>query len=204
MSIKEKFKNYISKKSKFGIASDIIFAIFIIALLFPQSRMEIIAFVNKGKMLIMQPSLKDAENTISLTEMDYLMEFQDLNGQKLDFSALKGKVIFMNFWATWCPPCVAEMPAIQELYDTYKSNSNVVFLMVSNETPDVIQKFISRKGYNFPVYINRYKLPDVFTSSSIPTTFVISKSGKLVIREVGAVNWSGENMKKTMNKLIKE
>jgi thiol-disulfide isomerase/thioredoxin len=204
MDIKEKFKNYISKKSKLGIASDIIFAIFIIVLLFPQSRMEIIAFVNKGKMLIMQPSVKDGKNTINLADEDYQIEFQNLNGQKLDFSSLKGKVIFMNFWATWCPPCVAEMPAIQKLYNTFKDDRNVVFLMVSNETPEVIQKFISKKGYNFPVYINRYKVPDVFSSNSIPVTFVISKSGKLVIREVGAVNWAGEHMKKTMQELVGE
>ncbi len=204
MNIKEKFKQYISKKSKFGIASDILFGVFIIALLFPQSRMEIMAFVNKGKMLVIQPSVKESDNTVKLVDTDYQMAFNDLKGQNLDFSSLKGKVIFMNFWATWCPPCVAELPAIQELYNLYKDNSNVVFLIVGTEAPEDIQRFITKKSYTFPVYINKYKLPDIFSTSSIPTTFVISKSGKMVIHEVGAVNWAGDRMKKTMETLINE
>jgi len=204
MNIKEKFKQYISKKSKFGIASDILFLIFIIALLFPQSRIQIMAFVNKGKMLVMQPSVNTPENSITLKDSDYQIEFTDLKGQKFDFSTLKGKVIFINFWATWCPPCVAEMPAIQELYNVYKDNANVVFLLVSNETPEVVQHFITKKSYTFPVYINNYKLPDILASNSIPSTFVISKTGKIVVSEVGASNWAGKKMKELMEALIDE
>jgi thiol-disulfide isomerase/thioredoxin len=204
MNIKERFKKYYSKKTKFGLASDILFILLFIALLIPQSRMEIMAFVNKGKMLVMQPSMKEQDKAIKLVDTDYQMVFHDLNGQDLDFSTLKGKVIFMNFWATWCPPCVAEMPAIQELYNIYKDNTQVVFLMVGNESAGDIKKFTDREGYTFPVFINNYRLPDVFSTSSIPTTFVISKSGKIVIHEVGASNWAGDKMKETMEKLIKE
>jgi thiol-disulfide isomerase/thioredoxin len=204
MSIKERYNQYISKKSKFGIASDIIFVVFIIALLFPQSRMGIASFVNKGKMLFMQPSANKAENTMTLKDADYQIVFQDLNGLNLDFSSLKGKVIFINFWATWCPPCVAELPSIQELYNLYKDNNNVAFLIVSNETPDVIKSFISKKAYNFPVYINQSRIPDIISFSSIPSSFLVSKSGKIIVSEVGAVNWAGDNMKEIMEALVKE
>ena len=204
MNIKEKYKQYLAKKSKFGIATDILFVVFLIALLIPQSRMEVMAFVNKAKMLVMQPSVKAADEVVSIADTDYQMTFTDLNGQNFDFSTAKGKVIFLNFWGTWCPPCVAEMPSIQELYNLYKDNPNVAFLMVSTEESDVVKKFINKKGYNFPVYINHYKLPEAFTFSAFPTTFIISKSGKIVIREVGAVNWAGKNMKETLDKLIIE
>jgi len=204
MSIKEQYNKYISKKTKFGIFSDIIFVVFIIALLFPQSRMGIMAFVNKGKMLVMQPSANKAESTMTLKDADYEIAFQDLKGQNLDFSTLKGKVIFINFWATWCPPCVAELPSIQELFNLYKDNKNVAFLIVSNESPDVIKSFISKKSYNFPVYINQSRIPDILSFSSIPTSFLISKSGKIIVSEVGAVNWAGDNMKEIMEALIKE
>ncbi len=204
MGIKDYFKKYISKKSKLGIASDILFVVFILALLFPQSRMGIMAFVNKGKMLVMQPSANNTENTMKLSDSDYQIVFQDLVGQNLDFSSLKGKVIFINFWATWCPPCVAEMPSIQELYNLYKDNDHVAFLIVSNEAPEKIKSFISKKKYNFPVYINQSGIPEILSFSSIPTSFVISKSGKIIVSEVGAVNWAGDNMKEIMEALIKE
>jgi len=204
MNIKEKYKQYLAKKSKFGIATDILFVVFVIALLIPQSRMGVMAFVNKAKMLVMQPSVKAADEVVSIADTDYQMTFTDLNGQNFDFSTVKGKVIFLNFWGTWCPPCVAEMPAIQELYNLYKDNPNVAFLLVSNEETAVVQKFIHKKSYTLPVYINHYKLPEVFAISAYPTTFLISKSGKIVIREVGAVNWAGNNMKEIIEKLIVE
>jgi len=204
MNIQEKIKNYFSKKSKLSIASDFLFVALLIAFLIPQSRMQLGAAVNKVKMLFVQPSTEDASEMKSLSAGDYDMVFQDLNGQNLEFSTLKGKVIFMNLWATWCPPCVAEMPSIQELYEKYKNNSDVVFLMVSNEDQGTIQKFMQKRGFTFPVYINKFRMPDAFYTQSIPTTFVISKSGKIVIHETGATDWAGKKMTDIMNQLIME
>lgn len=200
--LKEKFNQYLARKSKFGIAADLLFVALLISFLIPQCRMGIMTFLVKGRMLVVQPSI-DTEDGATLVESDYQMSFKDLKGQEFDFASLKGKVVFLNFWATWCPPCVAELPAIQELYDLYKGNSNVAFLLVSGEAPEVIQKFITKNGYTFPVYLQSGKLPRIFSTSSIPTTFVISKIGKVVIREVGAVNWAGERMTKIMETLVK-
>lgn len=204
MNIQERVKNYFSKKSKLSIASDFLFIALLIAFLIPQSRMQLGAAVNKVKMLFVQPAAADASEMKTLLPNDYDMVFQDLNGQNLEFSKLKGKVIFMNLWATWCPPCVAEMPSIQQLYDKYKDNNEVIFLMVSNENPETIQKFMQKRGFTFPVYSNKYKMPDSFYTESIPTTFVISKSGKIVVRETGATDWSGNKMTEIMNNLIGE
>jgi len=204
MNIKEKIKNYFSKKSKLGIASDIFFVGILIALFIPQSRLQLGAWVNQIKMVFVSPSVNDTDKLITLTDADYEMTFQDLTGKNIEVSELKGKVIFLNLWATWCPPCVAEMPSIQELYDKYKDNEKVAFLMVSNEKVTPVEKFMQKKGYTFPVYLNKFRMPDAFATKSIPTTFVISKDGKIVIRELGASNWSSENMLEIMNKLINE
>jgi thiol-disulfide isomerase/thioredoxin len=204
MTFKERLKNYFTKKSKFGIASDIVFVAFIISLIIPQSRMEIMAFVNKIRVAVWNPSINEEKDANKLKDVDYNTVFVGLDGNKFEFSQTKGKVVFFNLWATWCPPCVAEMPAIQELYDIYKNNDKVEFVLVSNEDLESISKFIKKKGFTFPVYMNQYRLPDAFQTNSIPTTFVISKSGKIVINQVGAANWSGEKMQETMDRLIAE
>jgi thiol-disulfide isomerase/thioredoxin len=201
--MKEKIKQYFLRKSKFGLAADFLVVTLLIASLIPQSRMVIMTFLVQGRMLMMQPSLLDADEGTMLVDTDYQISLKDLQGNKFETSAFKSKVVFLNFWATWCPPCVAEMPAIQKLYDSYKDNSDVMFLLVSNEAPEVVRKFIAKNGYTFPVYLQNGKLPGTFSAMNIPTTYVVSKAGKLVIRETGAVNWAGERMTTIMESLIK-
>jgi thiol-disulfide isomerase/thioredoxin len=204
MNIKEKIKNYFNKKSKLGIASDVFFVGILIAFLIPQSRLQLGAWVNQIKMVFVSPSVNDTENTTTLKEGDYEMVFQDLEGNNLEVSSLKGKVLFLNIWATWCPPCVAEMPSIQKLYEKYKNNDEIAFLIVSNEKSAPVEKFMKKKGYTFPAYLNKFRMPDAFATNSIPTTFVISKEGKIVVREVGASDWASESMFEIMDKLVNE
>lgn len=203
MNIKEKITNYFNKKSKWSIASDIFFVAIIIAFLIPQSRMQLGALVNRAKILFVSPSVNSDSEMIKLQNEDYEMAFQNLEGVNVDLSQLKGKVIFLNFWATWCPPCIAEMPNIQKLYDKYKDNNDIAFFMVSNEKQETVRKFIQKKGYTFPVYTNSFRLPKAFDYSSIPTTFVISKDQKIVIHATGAEDWSSRAMFEIMDKLSK-
>ncbi len=204
MDIKQKIKNYFSKKSKWGIASDVIFVALIVAFLIPQSRLQLGTWVNQLKMLVISPSVTDESNAKYLKPKDYEVVFHDMQNNPVDLSELKGKVIFINFWATWCPPCIAEMPSIQTLYDKYKGNNEVVFLIVSNDKPEKIATFMKKNEYSFPVYTNQFKLPDIFSYTSIPTTFVISKSGKIVIHETGAADWASSSMFKIVDRLINE
>ncbi len=202
--MKEKIKQYFARKSKFGLALDILVVFLFIATLIPQTRMELMTFLIKGRMLVVQPSVLESDESVTLDKSDYQLLFKDLSGNNFDFSQLKGKVVFLNFWATWCPPCVAEFSEIQELYNRYKDHPNVAFLLVSNEDPAVIRKFIKKNNYSIPIYLQYDRLPQALSSASIPTTFVISKAGKIIIREVGAVNWAGESMINTMETLLKE
>lgn len=196
-------KNYIKKwkkKSVFSKITDFIFIALVITLLFPQGRLAIGGFVNRIKASISQPDLMKVTQTTTDAAFDWQMK--TTSGDDFDFSSVKGKVVFLNLWATWCPPCVGEMPSIQKLYDKYADHPEVAFVMVSNESPDIIKAFKDKKGYTFPVYSSLSETPAAFFTRSIPTTYVIDKEGKIVVREVGAMNWGGKKMEKILQELI--
>ena len=203
-SLKEKFQDYKKKKSVWGKITDIIFVLFIIAWFIPNSRLAIGGMVNRVKSMIIEPSINDTRDEYLLNANDLNWQLEDMDGNRLNLQDYQGKVIFLNLWATWCPPCVGEMPGIQNLYDTFKDNKDISFLLVSNEIKDKVQSFINKKDYTFPVYTTRFQSPQIFFSQSIPTTFVISKKGVIKIKETGAVNWGGDKMEEIINDLLNE
>ena len=191
------------KKSLFSKITDILIIVLVIALLTPGGRLAIGGFVNRIKAMIINPDTS-GKNIAVLSENDYNWQLVDLQNNKVNFYDFKGKVVFVNFWATWCPPCVGEMPEIQELYDNFKNNDNVKLLLVTNEPIEKVKAFIADRGYTFPVYLNKMRKPSVFQTSSIPTSFLISKKGEIKIKETGAANWGGDKMKSFVEKLINE
>lgn len=143
-------------------------------------------------------------NYIDHSEEEYDFKLKNLDGSFISFSELKGKVIFMNIWATWCAPCIAEMPNIQNLYEKIDS-SKVAFVMLStDQSEEKVHKFIDRKGFTFPVYLAASNVPSEFRVPSIPTTFVFSKEGKIVSKNVGMANYDKKSFIKFLNKLIEE
>jgi len=139
------------------------------------------------------------------TKAAYDFSLNQLDGETLNFEALEGKVVFINFWATWCPPCVAEMPSIQNLYEQYKDNPDVVFVIINVENNEnKVRKFINKKKYSFPIYLpNASQIPKVYASSSIPTTFVLNKEGYISYKKVGMANYDAESFVTYINRLIK-
>ena len=190
------------KKSSFGKVTDFLFLAFIIAMIIPQSRMEIGGFINGLKAKVMQPSVIESAELTRLSEADYEWQLKDVNDKIVNFSDAKGKVIFVNFWATWCPPCVGEMPEIQDLYAQFKDNPNVAFYMVSNETSAKIKQFVTDREFTFPVYAQASAAPAIMPYQSIPTTFIIAKDGSIVVHEVGAAHWGSEKTISIINELI--
>ena len=104
-----------------------------------------------------------------LSAEDYQLDLADLNGNSHVLGDFKNKVVLLNFWATWCPPCRAELPAIQELYNDYGDRIN--FVLVSSEEPGKLKTFLHESGYTLPVYTQQSPLPPAFRVQSIPTTF---------------------------------
>jgi thiol-disulfide isomerase/thioredoxin len=141
---------------------------------------------------------------IEISDDDFNFKLKRLNGETINFEDLKGKVIFLNLWATWCPPCIAEMPGIQSLYEKVDSNK-VEFIMLSvNDQETKTKGFIDKKGYTFPVYTAASNVPNVFRSGSIPTTFIISKQGKIVSKKVGMANYDKKSFINFLEKLSNE
>ncbi len=196
--LKAKWKN----KNLFGKITDLLVIVFIILLFIPQSRLAIGGFINRVKAMIVSPSELPKEQQEMLSLQDYNWEMTDLEGNKHFLSEAKNKVIFINIWATWCPPCVGEMPEIQSLWDKFKDNPEVKFFLVSNENLETIKNFMEKRDYDFPVYSSKYSPPEKLKSSTIPVSFIISKQGKIVVRETGASKWGGEKVEALIKKLI--
>lgn len=136
----------------------------------------------------------------SETKASYDFQLTDLEGNEVDFSSFRGKTVFLNFWATWCPPCIAEMPDIQDLHD--KTKDDVAFVMISlDEDPEKARKFIKRKEYNFPVYFLNSALPSVYNPRSIPTTYVISPDGKIAVERHGMAKYDTEEFRSFLRTL---
>lgn len=103
----------------------------------------------------------------------------------------RGQVIFLNFWATWCAPCIAEMPNIQALYEEMGDREDLVFVMVSvDESSDRARAFLERKGFTFPAWHLRGGRSAELSSGIIPTTYVIGRDGTIVSRSEGMANYN--------------
>ncbi|HDZ13912.1 MAG TPA: redoxin domain-containing protein, partial [Pricia sp.] len=99
-------------------------------------------------------------------ESVYKWPLTDANEQPLTYDEERGKIVFLNFWATWCGPCIQEMPSIQELYDQY--GDKVSFLLVTDEDSSKVQAFRRKKGITVPMYItDKEEIPDAFYASTI-------------------------------------
>ena len=124
---------------------------------------------------------------------DYVMDAKDLSGAPANLSELSGKALVLNFWATWCAPCVAEMPNLQRLRDK-TSDLDVQFACVTREPVDLVRKFVEKRGIDLPVFVLETEPPDCFKSRAIPATFVLDKNGVIVMRHFGAARWDAEEV----------
>ncbi|ERJ57550.1 TlpA family protein disulfide reductase [Sphingobacterium paucimobilis] len=137
----------------------------------------------------------------------------DFIGDKASFSSadnivydteqLKGKVLFINFWATWCPPCRAEMPSIQKLYDKFKANDNIEFLIVEIEGDvEGTEKFLTDQKLKLPIVYPNGEIPSNWLGGAIPTTVILDKNGKIAAKEEGMYDYSTKEVEAFVQNLI--
>jgi thiol-disulfide isomerase/thioredoxin len=129
-----------------------------------------------------------------------------LEGRRVDLRHLKGKVVFLNFWATWCGPCKEEMPSMEALHQQYK-DKDFVFLTISVDYGGVnpVKEFIGKKRYTFPVLIDpKGETLDLFEVKGIPMTFVIDKKGRLRGKASGSRDWRSPEIISLVNFLLEE
>jgi thiol-disulfide isomerase/thioredoxin len=124
-------------------------------------------------------------------------------GRPVSLSELRGKAVFVNLWASWCPPCRAEMPGIEALYQKV-DKSKVAFVMLSlDENPAKAQKFFAKQGYTFPLYFRTGELPAPFDSNSIPSTVILGPDGQLAARHDGMADYDTPEFKAALEALAR-
>ncbi|MCH8011802.1 MAG: TlpA family protein disulfide reductase [Candidatus Marinimicrobia bacterium] len=195
-----------NKQFFIGLSSGIILTImlliastFVIVHLFKQSVESTMAIEksNQPKKEIPLP----APPLPSTQKLDFNWKIQSIEGAEIDFSTYEGKVVFLNFWATWCRPCIAEMSSIQRLYELLKDEGLEV-VCISNENPEKVEEFIKEKGYDLPIYIMKGWKPKVLMTRGIPATFIISKEGMIEYQHVGGAKWDEDSVESFIRKLL--
>ncbi|MGH7880430.1 MAG: TlpA family protein disulfide reductase [Candidatus Binataceae bacterium] len=129
----------------------------------------------------------------------------DLDGKSHSLAALRGKIVFLNLWATWCPPCRREMPSIQALYRDFQSNDDFVVLAVSEDT-DVkpVPGYVKQNHLGFPVLLDpRNLVGEAYEVSGLPESFVIGRDGRIVAHHVGPYDWASADLREALQDLIK-
>jgi thiol-disulfide isomerase/thioredoxin len=158
-----------------------------------------------GQWAMLQSGFNDASGEADEAEekFDYDFTIKDLDGKRINFEEFKGKVIFLNVWATWCGPCRAEMEGIQNLHKKM-TKDQVTFIMLSldkdADTPKIID-YLKKKGFTFNAYQPSGYLTKQLRVPSIPTTFIISRDGKIVRKEVGGINYDTSKFRKFLEQL---
>lgn len=195
------------KVSKKDITYYVVFAILIGLMIWPTSR----TYMQQGLMKIglFKPNIEKGqvnnEGSASPMVLTETMSISDQQGNRLSTHDLRGKVVFINLWATWCGPCRAEMPSIQKLYDKYKDNDKIAFLLVEIEhDQEGAIKFLEKENLNLPIYFPESQIPDTWMSGAIPSTVVLNKNGTRVFEHKGMADYSTKEFEDYIISLINE
>ncbi len=173
-------------------------AIIILALLQATGLLSSVSLFTQTALLKIGIRNADARVMRKPEPFDYNFALRNKAGERVNFDQYKGKVIFLNLWATWCGPCRAEMPTIQSLYEKMDS-TKVVFVILSvdqDRDEPKIASYLDKYRYTFPVYRPSGYLTSQLDVPGIPTTFIINKEGKIVSKEVGATNFDTAKFRK--------
>lgn len=162
--------------------------------------MPIQVAVNKAKLLVWSPSLRDANEQTQLEPFTY--QLADLNGDPLAVAVGKGKIVFISYWATWCPPCVAELPSIEKLHATY--GDQIDFMLITNEEAEVVTRFLEKHEFVMPVYNPQMAPPLELYDTNIPTNYLLDRDGKIIIKETGAADWNSAKVRSILENMLTE
>lgn len=195
-----------NKKTKKNIIEYGIIAAVILTLFATGLHTEVIGFLQRGilKTGLMDPDLKETNgfaNKENNPPANYNLSLVNSNGEEISMEDYRGKVIFMNVWATWCPPCVAEMPGINKLYNDVKKEDFVFIMLSVDQDFQRAIDFNEKKGYDFEVFRALGPMPPIYNAKSLPTTYVIAADGTLALTHMGMGDYDTEEFKEFLRDL---
>ena len=130
-------------------------------------------------------------------------ELKDLSGKYVSLSDFKGKVVFLNFWATWCGPCRIEMPSMQEVYTLLKHRGFEIVAVNLQENRKTVQKFVDEMGLTFTILLDSNgRVGSMYGARSIPTTYIIDREGNVVAGSLGSREWNTQSYIDLFNRLL--
>ena len=148
---------------------------------------------------------QEKETLVKVGDRVPSFEVKMFDGTEIKIDDLKGKVVLINFWATWCPPCQEELKRVQkEIIDKFKGKDFVFLAISREETKEQVAKFREKNGYTFPMGLDpERKIYEKFATASIPRNFLVDKKGKIVEIEIGYTAKSFDELIKKIEKLLK-
>jgi peroxiredoxin len=128
----------------------------------------------------------------------------ELKGAPLTLKDYKGKVVMLNFWATWCLPCRVEMPSMESLYSRYGGKHFEILAISGGESRELVQPYVENLKLSFPVLLDEeFEVHNKYQVTAIPSTYLVDKSGVITHRYFGAMDWDTDQSRELIAKLIK-
>lgn len=131
------------------------------------------------------------------------IQLMDENENVFSTESLRGKVVFINFWATWCPPCIKEMPSINNLKKSFEDNHDIVFLLIDVDGKmEKSKAFMEKNNFDLPVSIPNGNIPPTLLGNAIPTTVILDKKGDIAWKLEGGYDYNNPEIKKALDELV--
>jgi peroxiredoxin len=132
-----------------------------------------------------------------------IFTLKDMNGNEVSLTELHGKVILINFWATWCPPCREELPSLKDLRKKYAADELEIIAISTDRSLSTLKRYLDKNPVNFRVLHDRgIKVSRRYNVFSLPTSFLINKRGLIVEKFIGFVNWTSPEIKGKIDNLL--
>ncbi len=125
---------------------------------------------------------------------DYSWHLTSFDGEQLTLERFRGRTLFINVWASWCAPCVAELDDIQKLHDSLRTgesaDTSIAIVLITPDRRNAAERFLRRRGVTVPAYIEARRTPSAFALRALPTTYIVAPNGDIVLLRLGAAKWN--------------
>lgn len=191
-----------------NIFSSILALFFVVLLVSPEAKTFFMRQIASTGLL--NPKVKEVsvdQTTVESENLSPKINFylKDEKQNILNTAEMEGKVVFINFWASWCPPCRAEFPSIQKFYDQYKTQENLVFLTINlDDDPAAGKNYLTKENFTVPFLTTENEIPTEYFRGSLPTTLLLDKKGNIRMNHAGMADYSSSGFYSQVDQLLNE